>query len=205
MQRIGKRLISMVMAATLCVTLITPMGSGQVYATENTTPVQSEEGTTSREGEQKVQYKLVFQENDNNIDSQTIAQGKELKLAGYVKLQKEDGSAADMKLEDGTLAYSVAPDNNILAVAEDGTVTVKDSAKAKDEATVTVTWTSNADPSVKAEGSIKITVESSETPSEKKIEIVEDNKVIKEKTIALRDTYDLSKYIVVSPEDGNFR
>lgn len=203
MQRIGKRLISMVMAATLCVTLITPMGSGQVYATENTTPVQSEEGTTSGEGEQKVQYKLVFQENDNNIDSLTIAQGKELKLAGYVKLQKEDGSAADMKLEDGTLAYSVAPDNNILAVAEDGTVTVKDSAKAKDEATVTVTWTSNADPSVKAEGSIKITVESSETPSEKKIEIVEDNKVIKEKTIALRDTYDLSKYIVVSPEDGN--
>ena len=88
MQRIGKRLISMVMAATLCVTLITPMGSGQVYATENTTPVQSEEGTTSGEGEQKVQYKLVFQENDNNIDSLTIAQGKELKLAGYVKLQK---------------------------------------------------------------------------------------------------------------------
>lgn len=199
MQRIGKRLISMVMAATLCVTLITPMGSGQVYATENTTPGQSEEGTTPGEGEQKVQYKLVFQENDKNIDSLTIAQGKELKLADYVKLQKEDGSAADMKLEDGTLAYSVAPDN-ILAVAEDGTVTVKDSAKAKDEATVTVAWTSNADSSVKAEGSIKITVESSETPSEKKIEIVEDNKVIKEKTIALRDTYDLSQYIVF---DGN--
>ena len=57
MQRIGKRLISMVMAATLCVTLITPMGSGQVYATENTTPGQSEEGTTPGEGEQKVQYK----------------------------------------------------------------------------------------------------------------------------------------------------
>ncbi len=206
MQRIGKRLISMVMAATLCVTLITPMGSGQVYATENTTPGQSEEGTTPaapEEGEQKVQYKLVFQENEKDIDSLTITQGKELKLTDYVKLQKVDESAKDMKLEDGTLAYSVAPDN-ILDVAEDGSVTVKDSAKAKNEATVTVTWTSKADSSVTAEGrSIKITVESNEIPSEKKIEIVEDNKVIKEKTIALRDTYDLSKYIVVSPEDGN--
>ncbi len=193
MQRIGKRLISMVMAATLCVTLITPMGSGQVYATENTTPVQSEEGTTSGEGEQKVQYKLVFQENDNNIDSLTIAQGKELKLAGYVKLQKEDGSAADMKLEDGTLVYSVAPDNNILAVAKDGTVTVKDSAKAKDEATVTVTWTSNADPSVTAEGSITINIENSS--SDIKISIKKESK-----EIILKHTYNLSEDVEVKPD-----
>ena len=207
MQRIGKRLISMVMAATLCVTLITPMGSGQVYATENTAPVQSEEGTTSGEGEQKVQYKLVFQKTkeDNtkeDITALSIKKGDpQVDLMQYMHVLKTEAET-ETEVEnwkDGEITYT--PDSDAVSV-KDGKVSINENATAK-EATVTVTWTSNADPSDNAVGSIKITVESSETPSEKKIEIVEDNKVIKEKTIALRDTYDLSKYIVVSPEDGN--
>lgn len=191
MQRIGKRLISMIMAATLCVTLITPMGSGQVYATENTTPGQSEEGTTSGEGEQQVQYKIVFQENDKNIDSLTIAQGKELKLTDYVKLQKEDGSVADMKLEDGTLEYTVEPEN-VLDVTEEGKVSVKEGATAK-EATVNVTWTSKTDPSVEVKGSIKINI--ADSSSDIKISIKKESK-----EIILNHTYNLSEDVKVEPD-----
>ena len=205
MQRIGKRLISMIMAATLCVTLITPMGSGQVYATENISG-QSVDGTTSGvSGE--VQYKVVFQKTkeDNtkeDITSLSIKKGDpQVDLMQYMHVLKMEAET-ETEVEnwkDGEITYT--PDSDAVSV-NGGKVSINENAAAK-EATVNVTWTSKTDSSVKAEGSINITVESGGTSSEEKIKIVEDGNAITEKTIALRDTYDLSKYIVVSPEAGN--
>ncbi len=197
MQRIGKRLISMVMAATLCVTLITPMGSGQVYATENTTPGQSEEGTTSGEGEQQVQYKIVFQKTkeDNTKEDITFLSVKkddpEVDLMQYMHVLKAEGNA-ETEVEnwkDGNIVYT--PDSDAVSV-KDGKVSVNENATTK-KATVKVTWTSSADALVKVEGSIDIIIVDSS--SDINISIKKESK-----EIILNHTYNLSEDIEVKPD-----
>ena len=197
MQRIGKRLISMVMAATLCVTLITPMGSGQVYATENTTPVQSEEGTTSGEGEQKVQYKLVFQKTkeDNTKEDITALNVKksdpEVDLMQYMHVLKaEEGAETEVEnWKEENIVYKSDSDDVSIT---DGKVKINENATTK-IAKVTVTWTSKADSSVTAEGSITINIENSS--SDIKISIKKESK-----EIILKHTYNLSEDVEVKPD-----
>lgn len=195
MQRIGKRLISMVMAATLCVTMITPMGTGQVYATENISG-QSEDGTTSGvSGE--VQYKVVFQKTkeDNtkeDITSLSIKKGDpQVDLMQYMHVLKTEAET-ETEVEnwkDGKITYT--PNSDAVSV-EDGKVSINENATAK-EATVNVTWTSKTTPSVEAKGSIKINIEDSS--SNISISIKKESK-----EIILNHTYNLSEDVKVEPD-----
>ena len=185
MQRIGKRLISMVMAATLCVTMMPPVEANRVYATE-AAPGATESGTSPAEGEEssEAKYSVVFQKDgEDAVPSLNVTKGQSLNLAEYIKVQKVEGETTTEALPDGgTVTYAVAPEG-VLEDITDGIVKVKNDATAKEaKVTVTVNWTKE-EQTMTATGKITIHVQSNSN----QITIAKEKKVV-----ALNHTYKLS-------------
>lgn len=194
MQRIAKRIASILMAVTLSVSIVTPTHSAQVYATEA--------GTSGETGQSTITYKVQFKDKDEEIQSLTLSKGAKRKLTDYIKIAKTEGGntvLSDEEVKKGTLSYKAAPDD-VLTITEDGEVSWEETATEK-KATVTVQWQSGeGNPAITAEGTIDIELASVPVES---IAIQEDGNLLTEKTLALGDTYDLASRITVLPENAD--
>ncbi|MBO5469248.1 MAG: right-handed parallel beta-helix repeat-containing protein [Lachnospiraceae bacterium] len=195
MRRIGKSVVSMLMAVTLSVSMVTPTYSVNVYA--------AEAGTSGETGQSTTTYEVQFKDKDKEIQSLTLSKGKELNLTDYIKIVKTEGEntglLTDEEVQKGTFSYKAASDN-LLTITKDGKVSWKETATEK-KATVTVQWQSGeGNPAITAEG--KIDIELASVPVER-IAIQEDGNPITEKTLALGDTYDLASRITVLPENAD--
>lgn len=195
MQRIAKRIASILMAVTLSVSIVTPTYSAQVYATEA--------GTSGETGQSTITYKVQFKDNDKEIQPLTLSKGAKRKLTDYIKIAKTEGGntvfLSDEEVQKGTLSYKAAPDD-VLTITEDGEVSWKETATEK-KATVTVQWQSGeGNPAITAEGTIDIELASVPVES---IAIQEDGNPLREKALALGDTYDLASRITVLPENAD--
>ena len=195
MQRIAKRIASILMAVTLSVSIVTPPYSAQVYATEA--------GTSGETGQSTITYKVQFKDKDEEIQSLTLSKGEKRKLTDYIKIAKTEGGntvfLADEEVQKGTFSYKAMPDN-LLTITKDGEVSWDATATEK-KATVTVQWQSGeGNPAITAEGTIDIKLASVPVES---IAIQEDGNPLTEKTLALGDTYDLASKITVLPENAD--
>ena len=195
MQRIAKRIASILMAVTLSVSIVTPTYSAQVYA--------AEAGTSGETGQSTTTYEVQFKDKDKEIQSLTLSKGKELNLTDYIKIVKTEGEntglLTDEEVQKGTFSYKAASDN-LLTITKDGKVSWKETATEK-KATVTVQWQSGeGNPAITAEG--KIDIELASVPVES-ISIQENGNPLTEKTLALGDTYDLASRITVLPENAD--
>ena len=195
MQRIAKRIASILMAVTLSVSIVTPTYSAQVYATEA--------GTSGETGQSTITYKVQFKDKDEEIQSLTLSKGEKRKLTDYIKIAKTEGEntvfLSDEEVQKGTFSYKAMPDN-LLTITKDGEVSWDATATEK-KATVTVQWQSGeGNPAITAEGTIDIKLASVPVES---IAIQEDGNPLTEKTLALGDTYDLASRITVLPENAD--
>ena len=195
MQRIAKRIASILMAVTLSVSIVTPTYSAQVYAAES--------GTSGETGQSTTTYEVQFKDKDKEIQSLTLSKGNQLNLTDYIKIAKTEGESTglltDEEVQKGILSYKAAPDD-VLTITEDGKVSWKETATEK-EATVKVQWqTGEGDSAITAEGTIDIKLASVPVES---IAIQENGNPLTEKTLALGDTYDLASRITVLPENAD--
>lgn len=195
MRRIGKSVVSMLMAVTLSVSMVTPTYSVNVYA--------AEAGTSGETGQSTTTYEVQFKDEDKEIQSLTLSKGKELNLTDYIKIAKTEGEntglLTDEEVQKGTFSYKVTSDN-LLTITKDGKVSWEEAATEK-KATVKVQWQSGAgDSAITAEGTINIELASVPVKS---IAIQEDGHMITEKALALGDTYDLASRITVLPENAD--
>ena len=195
MQRIAKRIASILMAVTLSVSIVTPTYSAQVYA--------AEAGTSGETGQSTTTYEVQFKDKDKEIQSLTLSKGNQLNLTDYIKIAKTEGESTglltDEEVQKGILSYKAASDD-VLTITEDGKVSWKETATEK-EATVKVQWqTGEGDSAITAEGTIDIKLASVPVES---IAIQENGNPLTEKTLALGDTYDLASRITVLPENAD--
>ena len=114
MQRIAKRIASILMAVTLSVSIVTPTYSAQVYA--------AEAGTSGETGQSTTTYEVQFKDKDKEIQSLTLSKGNQLNLTDYIKIAKTEGESTglltDEEVQKGILSYKAASDD-VLTITED--------------------------------------------------------------------------------------
>ena len=181
MRQLPTRVISLCMVATLGLSLMTPMGTKNVYAKESTS------GTTQAESEdQEVSYQIQFKDTEGkDVTSLTISANSEFDLSGYVKVFKNK----ETEVPDGKFQYQ-SSDEEALSVDENGKIHVNESVK-ESPVRVTVKWWQD--------GATVGTAEPDAT-AEIPIHVIRSLKTTKsEKTLICNANYDIKKLIEIEP------
>lgn len=204
MRRLYARIISYVMIAALGISLWSPMGATQVSAEGNT----AVSGDNVDNPDTKESYKIVLQDSTGNeVKDFSTSDNGELNLASFIMkvMKTEDGSTEEV-LTEGTQFTYISSNPEIATVSDEGKITVVDGSKDDSEIDVTIQWTGEASETgqeaPKAELKISVTITKL---SAKSIEIVETDETtgnktpLEEKTLIVKDTFDLSQYVKVDP------
>ena len=198
MQRLRARVISYIMIISVCVSLWNPIGMNVVSAEGNAEKTTEDaENSNSQTPENQISYKLIFQDSTGKEITSVDAsvEGETLDLYSLVKVKKTEGATtSDVETTKEAFQYT-SSNEDIATVSKEGVVTVK-AGSTEQAVEITVTWTGssgaeNAKDAPTATATFTIHV--------KKLSIESIDIKKSEKTMIVKDTFNLSNEVDILP------